>query len=440
VTDVVEAVRSEGPLAPAPELPEPSALQKLRYGFDPEGFFSAGRRRYGDTFTVRVLSEPWTVLADPGAVKEVFAHGPKEMNSGEPNLPLRPLIGTQSVLLSDGDEHMRRRKLVLPPFHGDRMRAYETVIREMAAAEISSWPLGRRAPALPRLQTLTFGVILRCVFGTDEDAESATLAAELRQTLSWVTDMRRVLMIGFLGPDRVMSMRRFRAQVEGVDREIEALIQRRRSEDDLEERADILSMLLQARDEAGQGLSPRELRDELVTLLVAGHETTASALAWALHDLARDPASQNRLADSPGGFCEAVVTETLRLHPPVPFVLRKLREPLTIAGRRMPAGATLAPCMLLVHRRADIYPDPWAFRPERFLERRPVASEWFPFGGAVRRCIGAAFAQFEAKIVLEEMTRALSFAPGRHRPERVARRGPVLIPAQGAQLTAARRR
>lgn len=376
-------------------------------------------------------------MADPGAVKEVFAQGPEEVNSGEANLALRPLIGTRNVLMLDGTEHLRRRKLVLPPFHGERMRAYESTIRTMAAAEIERWPLGEPAPALPRMQRLTFEVILRCVFGVKEEASG--LATSMRRTLNWVTDMRRVLIIGFLGPERVLGMRRFRDQVEEVDRELEALIDRRRAAEDLAERADILSMLLLARDESGQALSAGELRDELVTLMVAGHETTAALIAWALHELARAPAAQDRLATDPDEYREAVVTETLRLRPPVSILLRKLREPLTIAGRRLPAGATVAPSTLLVHRRADLYPEPHAFRPERFLDRRPAASEWFPFGGSVRRCVGAAFARFEAQIVLEELTRALRFTPAGGRPERTGRRGPILVPGRGARLIAARR-
>jgi cytochrome P450 len=379
------------------------------------------------------------VLGDPGAVREVFAHGPDELDSGVANLVLRPLIGTRSVLLSDGEEHLRRRKLVLPPFHGERMRAYEEVMRTMAAEQIASWPLGEPATALPRAQALTFAVILRTVFGVQEGEQLGTLGTALRETLDWVTDARRVLIVGFLGPERVLSLRRFQAQVEVVDREIAKLIEARRATTDLDRREDILSLLLQARDESGHGLSDAELRDELVTLLVGGHETTAALIAWALHDLARDPATQDRLASAPEGFADAVVTETLRLHPPAPLALRRLRVPLTIAGRQLPAGATVAPCALLVHRRADLYPDPWAFRPERFLDRRPVPSEWFPFGGAVRRCIGAAFAQFEARIVLEELTGALRFSPTRGRPERIGRRGPVLVPGNGARLIAARR-
>jgi cytochrome P450 family 135 len=417
----------------------PALVQKLLFGFDPERFYVGTWRRRGDVFTVRVVDEPWTVLGDPGAVREVFAHGTDEVDAGVANRILRPLIGTRSVLLSDGAEHLRRRKLVLPPFHGERMRAYEATMRAMAAEQIAAWPLGEPAAVLPRAQALTFAVILRTVFGLGEAEELGTLGTTLRATLDWIVDMRRVLMIGFLGPERVMGMRYLRAQVEIVDREVARLIAARRAAPDLERREDILSLLLQARDEDGEGFSDAELRDELVTLLVGGHETTAALIAWALHDLARDPGSQERVAAGADGFAEAAVTEALRLHPPAPIVLRKLREPLTIAGHRLPAGATVAPSTLIVHRRLDLYPDPWRFRPERFLDRRPVPSEWFPFGGAVRRCIGAAFAQFEARVVLDELTRALRFSPALRRPERIGRRGPVLVPAKGALLVANRR-
>lgn len=198
-------------------------------------------------------------------------------------------------------------------------------------------------------------------------------------------------------------------------------------------------MLIQATDEDGRHLSDEELRDELMTLLIAGHETTATLLAWAIHDLARDRVAQDRLASEGAAFCDAVVTETLRLHPPTGGIVRRLREPLTIGGYQLPAGTDLLPITLLVHRRADVYPDPWTFRPTRFLDRRPPTGGWFPFGGSVRRCIGASFAQFEAKIVLEELTRALSLRPVRPRTERTSRRAVVLVPAKGARVIAQRR-
>lgn len=417
----------------------PGLVQDLLYGFDPEGFFARAHERYGDMFTARVLSEDWVVLGDPSAVKEAFALGPEDANSGEANFVLRPLIGTRNLLLTDGEEHLARRKLVLPPFHGDRMRAYEDTIREAAAAQIEQLPLDEPVALLPRMQSLTFSVILRCVFGLRDEERLHRVGDPLQRMLNWITDMRRVLVIGLLGPDWLIRMPGFRRQVEVVDRELTAEIESRRAAQDSGEREDILSMLLIAKDEDGQGLSDQELRDELVTLLIAGHETTAALIAWAVHELARAPQHQDPLSRGEEGLSEAVVTEALRLRPPVPLVVRRLRRPTTIAGCRLPAGATLVPSTLLVHRRPDVYPDPWTFDPTRFIDRRPVASEWFPFGGSVRRCIGAAFAQFEGRIVLEELSRALHFSPDRNRPERVGRRGPVLVPNRGARVVAARR-
>ncbi len=422
----------------------PRALQTIRYGLDPEGFFSSARERYGDVFTIRILGETWVVLADPLAVKEVFSHGPDEMNSGEANLALRALIGTENVLLLDGPQHLHRRRLLLPPFHGERMRAYEQLIRVAARQQVADWPLDRPAAALPRMQELTFAVIMESVFGVEQDDEVRELGEAMRDILSWVGGMRRGLTLAALGPDRLMRLPSFRRGEERIDRAVFAQIAKQRSNSDLERRQDILSMLLQARDEQGRGLSDRELRDELITLLVAGHETTATLLAWSLHYLARDPASQDRVAAEAGAdsqpYTEAVIAETLRLRPPVPVVLRRLRRPLRIAGCSLPAGATVAPCTLLVHRRDDLYADPWSFSPHRFLDRRPAAGEWFPFGGSVRRCLGAAFAQFEARIVLGEILLSLRFSAPRPEDEGVGRRGPVLVPRAGARLIAETRR
>jgi cytochrome P450 len=221
--------------------------------------------------------------------------------------------------------------------------------------------------------------------------------------------------------------------------DIYAEIARRRALGDLDEREDILSLLIQAVDEHGERLSDRELRDELMTLLMAGFETTATLLAWAIHDLARDPASQERLLTEGGAFTDAVIAEALRLHPPTGGVVRRLRKPLAIAGYDLPVGTDVLPITLLAHRRADVYPRPWTFDPTRFLDARPPAGAWFPFGGSVRRCIGASFAQFEAKIVLEELLAALRLRPAERRPERTSRRAIVLVPSKGARIVAERR-
>jgi cytochrome P450 len=427
------------PVSRMPSVRMPVLWETLRYTLDPEGYFAAAHRRYGDVFTMRVIGQRWVVIAHPDAVKEVFSHGPTEVNSGEPNDALRPVLGAHNLLLLDGEEHLHRRRMVLPPFHGERMRAYEELIRKAILEDIAGWPIGEPAAALPRMQALTFSVIMSCVFGVQEDERLGPLGDVLREMLAWVTDMRRVLYFIMLGPDRLEGLRSFRRVLDRVDREIFAEISRRRAMGDLEQRQDILSLLIGATDEDGKHLSDRELRDELMTMLLAGHETTATLIAWAVHELARDPQSQDRLAAEPGAFTDAVITETLRLRPPVAAVVRRLLEPMSIAGYDLPAGTSVLPLTLLVHRRADLYPDPWMFDPTRFLDARPPAGGWFPFGGSVRRCIGASFAQFEAKIVLEELTKALTLSPVEQRPERTRRRAIVLVPSKGARVIARRR-
>ncbi|HEX2085947.1 MAG TPA: cytochrome P450, partial [Solirubrobacteraceae bacterium] len=260
------------------------------------------------------------------------------------------------------------------------------------------------------------------------------LRVNVRRVLGWLTAKRAGLIFAFLGPERLERMRSFRRELAAVDDDVLAEIARRRRAEDVAERADVLSLLLQARFEDGSALTDRDLRDELVTLLVAGHETTAALLSWAVHELARAPEAQERLAAGEDGWADAVVSETLRLHPPVPLVVRRLRSPLSFDGFALPAGATVAPCAVVVHRREDVWPEPDAFRPERFLGSRPSAASWFPFGGGVRRCLGASFAQFEARTVLAELTRSFVLRPPGRRREWVGRRGIVLVPARGGRV------
>jgi cytochrome P450 family 135 len=426
-------------LPPGPRWPV--TLQTLRYGLDPYGLFESAHRAFGDVFTLRVMAETWIVLAHPDAVRELFAYGPDELDSGSANLALRPLLGTRNVLLLDGAEHLRRRKIVLPPFHGERMRAYEDLIREATRREIATWPLGPPVPTLPRMHAITLRVVLRAVFGVEEGPGLDRLGASVRRLLSWTTDPRRAVVFGFLGPDRLMGLGGFQRQLAEVDGLLLAEIARRRELADLGDRKDILSLLLQARHEDGGALSNRDLRDELITLLVAGHETTAAALSWALTEVAAHPEAQTRLANGEQGLAEAAITETLRLHPPVPLGgVRRLRRPMTVAGWRLPAGATLAPCSLLVHRRPDVYAHPTAWQVDRFLGTRPPPGGWLPFGGGVRRCVGAAFAQFEAKTVLDELTRALELRSAGTPSRRIGRRGIVIVPARGGPVIAEPRR
>jgi cytochrome P450 len=413
-------------------LPRP--LQSLWYGIAPYQFFDRARRRHGDLFTMRILGETWTIVADPAVVREIFTGDPEVLYSGEANQALRGLIGTRNVLLLDGGEHLRRRKVLLPPFHGERMQAYTTIMAEAADRELDRWPVGRPGPALKHTQTITFEVILRAVFGLGDAERMGELGAGLRDLLDWAQSPRTMIRFALRGPEALTTYQPFLRRIEPLDREIFAEIARRRASDDLDEREDILSMLLRARDEDGEALPDQDVRDELLTLLVAGHETTASTLAWAIHYLARDAGAQERLAAGEPGFADAVVQETLRLRPAVPLVVRLLKAPLTIGGHEFPEGTTVAPSSVLIGRDPELYPEPEAFRPDRFAGVKPATYEWIPFGGGVRRCIGAAFAQIEARVVLERLAARFTVRPYRARPERVGRRGIVLIPYRGGRV------
>ena len=417
------------PLPPGPRAP--GALQTLYYGLHPFGFFARSRRRYGDLFTVRVTGQTWVVLTSPDLVKQTFGRGPAEVDSGIANRPIGPLIGRRNVLMLDGDEHLRRRKLVLPPFHGDRMRAYTPIVEEATRSELARWPMGRPRAVLPSMQAITLDVILRAVFGVEDAGRMDRLRAGVRRVMAWATGLRAAFVFGFLGHERLERTPAFRRHLEAVDAEVFAEIARRR---DAPAGDDVLSLLLEARFEDGSGLSDRDLRDELVTLLVAGHETTTALLAWALHDLARSPADWERLAAGEEGWADAVVNETLRLHPPVPLVVRRLREPMRFDGYQLPAGATVAPCATVIHRDPAVWAEPDAFRPQRFVGTRAPAGTWLPFGGGVRRCLGAAFAQFEARTVLAELARTYHLGPGSRLREPVGRRGIVLVPARGGRV------
>ena len=412
----------------------PHALQSVWYGVAPYSFFDCARRRHGSMFTIRLLGERWIVLTDPEAVRQAFTGDPEVLYSGEANRPLRGLIGTRNVLLLDGGEHLRRRKLLLPPFHGERMQAYRTIMAEAADRELERWPTGRAGPSLTHTQAITFEVIMRAVFGLDEGARMEQLAKPLRDVLDWAQSARMMIRFAVRGPEAFVDYPPFLRRIAPVDREIHAEITKRRASADLEERADILSMLLQTRDEDGATLPDQDVRDEFVTLLVAGHETTASTLAWAIHYVARDRGVQDRLAAGEEGLADAVVQETLRLRPAVPLVVRLLKAPLEVGGHMLPAGTRITPSTLLIHRDPSIYPEPLAFRPDRFLETKPGTYDWIPFGGGVRRCIGAAFAQTEARVVLERLTQTYTVRPYRQRPERVGRRGIVLIPQRHGRV------
>jgi cytochrome P450 len=401
------------------------------------------RRRYGDMFTLRIAHEgTWVFLADPDAVKQVFTGDPRVLHAGEANVVLLPMLGHHSVLLLDEAAHMSQRKLMLPSFHGERMRGYERTMAEVAAAEIESWPAGEPYAVRPAMQRITLEVIMRTVFGVQDDARRERLWATLGGALEWGSDPRRMAMLAMLGPHRVERAAMFQRVRRPADELIYEEIRERRSAPDLAERDDVLSLLLQARHEDGSPMTDEELRDELMTLLVAGHETTASSLAWAVERLVRNPRVLERLRDELASgddeYVDAVCKETLRLRPILALVLRRLTEPMEIGGRLLPAGVNLAPCIYLVHRRPDVYPEPYAFRPERFIEQPAGTYTWIPFGGGVRRCLGASFALFEMRVVLRELVSRLELRAATAGPERIARRAITLVPERGGEVVVER--
>jgi cytochrome P450 len=402
------------------------------------------QRRHGDMFTVQIANEgTWVFLAHPDAVKQVFTGDPRLLHAGEANRILLPLLGHHSVLLLDDAAHMRQRKLMLPPFHGERMRRYQEVMAEAAREEIERWPLGEPYAVRDATQRITLDVIMRTVFGVQDEQRRARLMAILGHVLEWGGDPKRMAMLAVLGPRHAASSRMFQRVREPADELIYQEIRGRRGAPDLDERDDVLSMLLGARHDDGSPMSDDELRDELMTLLVAGHETTASSLAWAVERLVRHPEALARLREEAqaGGsdYADAVCKETLRLRPILSLVVRRLKEPMEIGGRLLPAGVTVAPCIYLVHRRPDIYPDPLAFRPERFLETAAGTYSWFPFGGGVRRCLGASFALIEMRIVLQELVKRLDLRAADPQPERFVRRAITNAPRRGGEVVAERR-
>ncbi|MDE3070264.1 MAG: cytochrome P450, partial [Acidobacteriota bacterium] len=395
---------------------------------------------FGDMFTLRLAYEgTWVVTADPAVIKQVFTGDPRVLHAGEANRILRPVLGPNSVLLLDDDEHMRQRKLMLPPFHGERMLSYGEMMAQIASEEIERWPLGKPYRLRPRMQALTLEVILRAVFGVSEGPRMDRMREALRRLVGALTTPLAGAFLVALGPVRIGTLGLFQRELERVNRPIYEEIALRRGAADLDERDDIMSLLLRATHEDGSPMSDEELRDELITLLVAGHETTANALAWAAERLCRHPEKLARLRDEARAgeseeYLDAVVHETLRLRPVISVVGRRLKEPMELGGWELPAGVGIVPAIHLVHRRPDVYPEPDEFRPERFLESPPGTYTWIPFGGGVRRCLGASFAQFEMKVVLRELVDRCELLPARPRSERVYRRAITETPRHDAEV------
>jgi cytochrome P450 family 135 len=421
----------------------PATLQTVRLLAKPVPFFESARRRHGEPFTARILRAGRLVfISDPPSIKALFAADRENIVAPGRNVVLAPLLGHRSLLLLNGPEHLAQRKLMSPPFHGERMRAYERVMEATTEREISTWPLGRELRIHPSMQAITLEVIMRAVFGVGEENRD-----DLRhRLLAILTATRSPLAIGLTIPGvrRLGPFRRVRRTIVETDEILRAEIARRRGDPGLAEREDILSLLVAARDEDGEGMSDGELRDELITLLMAGHETTATALAWAFDLLFRHPEAMERLRAEVDGdehrYLDAVAEETLRVRPVVPFVGRELRVPMELRGYELPAGTVVMPSIYLTHTRADLFPEPYAFRPERFLEEQPDTYSWIPFRGGTRRCIGAAFAELEMRVVLRTVLREIELRGATAAAEEIVRRNVTLSPRRGTPAVAVRRR
>ena len=429
--------------------PEPSMgplRQTLRWGFRPLPFMQECREKYGEAFSVKFLGfeRPMVLISDPVAVKALYTERENGLPPGR-NIVLEPIMGSRSILLLEGSDHLARRKLMLPAFHGERMRSYEPVVEEIVSAEIDSWPIGQEFPIHSRMQAVTLEVILQVVFGVSDGARldrlRGLLGTVLMETASPATQLiglatRR---FGSRGP-----WAKFEGMLNRVDEQLYAEIAERRADPGLEERDDILSALILARFEDGEGMSDAELRDQLMTLLLAGHETTATALAWTFDLLLRNAAPMQRLRDSledeSEDYLRATISESLRLRPVIPLAGRRLAKELSVDGLTLPAGTDVTPAIWLTHTRADIYPEPFAFRPERFLEEAPDTYAWIPFGGGIRRCLGASFAEFEMRIMLREVLTRCDLHKASPAPERIGRRNITLSPRGGTPVIVTARR
>jgi cytochrome P450 len=428
-------------LPPGPR--SPAVVNSLRFAYRPLAMLREWHRRFGDVFTVRLLGFGSGVyVADPEAIRELFTGDQSDLRAGEANSFMEPILGAHSVLVLDGPEHLRQRKLLLPPFQGSRVAAFREVIRDVAEREIAGWRPGAELVLRERMRALTFEVICRAVFGVTQPDR----VERLREPLLAVVDSSPLFMLSRaaradLGP--LSPGGRFVRRLRAADAVLHEEIERRRGEPNLDERSDVLSLLLRARDEHGEAMTSSELRDELFTMLAAGHETTATGLAFAFELLLRNPGVLARLREEleAGGddaYLDAVVQETLRLRPVLDAAERTLTVPRSVAGWELPAGVKVYPGIALVQMRDDLYPRAREFRPERFLEERTESYSWLPFGGGIRRCIGAALAQAEMAEVLRVAVPAVELRPLRERPDPVVLRGITLAPRHGVPVAVER--
>src|SRR4051812_25695361 len=431
----------EGTLPPGPKLPR--IVQTAGFLFAGRRFLDSCRRRYGDVVTMSTaFDSKFVMVFDPDLLKKVFQAPPDQLRAGEANALLGQVLGERSVLVLDGAEHLRQRKLMLPPFHGKRLKGYEEKMVEAADRAIDAWPVQTPFTLMPTMQAVTLDVIMHAVWGLEEGPRAEELKRRVRAVIEPLSRRFGIVVLAMSGGrfgDR-KAVQRFEQRRRELDEMIYEEIAQRRVAADLEEREDVFSMLLGARDENGEPMTDQELRDELVTLLVAGHETTATGLAWAFDLLLRAPRVMERLKETLEAgdetYLDAVVKEALRLRPVIPGIGRVVRgEPFELGGYTVPPGTEINPSIGVIHRRGDRYPKPSEFRPERFFEENPPDTyTWVPFGGGTRRCLGASFALLEMKVVIKRVLERSELRAVGRRPEKVERRGITLVPREGVRV------
>jgi cytochrome P450 len=437
-------------LPPGPPLP--ALAQTLFWVRRPVEMLQWCRRKYGPTFSLNLPRFRMVMVSEPEPIRTIFAARQDEMHAGHVNRVLRSIVGDSSVLLLDGREHMRQRKLLMPSFQGERMRFYGETMAEVTRRVAERWPSGEPFVMHQSAQEITLEVILRTVFGADDGAELEALRSALVRLLKVGEGGHMLLQLIYLAhhpeAETRLPWRWMLHHRDSADRLLYAKIAARRADPDAARRKDVLAMLLAARDEAGEGMTDRELRDELMTALLAGHETTATALAWTFERLLATPQAYERLRAEvracgrrPAAeqlaalpYLDATVKEVLRLRPIVPVVGRILQRPYELAGYALPAGTVVGACIFLAQRDPNVYPEPDAFRPERFLGVQPDPASWLPFGGGIRRCIGLWFALYELKIVLGTMLAEHEFELAQSGPSRIVRRAITFSPEGGTRV------
>jgi cytochrome P450 len=445
------AVDDQTPVRMPPALGGHRFVQSVRFVNNPLRFSLASHRRFGDVWQLQLLSrrEPFVVTTHPDHVKSLFTAKPADAPSLTGESPLRPILGPNSVLTAVGERHMRQRKLLLPAFHGDAVQRYVQMIEEVASREVESWQPGKSFALAPRMQAVTLDVIMGGVFGIGTTPAKGTVEYRMRETI------RRMLIASTHPIYQLVELQNaaktepsgvLKAVLRIVDRQLYAVIRARRDQGPAEGRNDVLSMLLEARDEEGQPLTDREVRDELMTLVLAGHETTANSLAWTFERLVRTPAAYERLRSSvrtgaadADEYIEATIYEGMRIRPVIPFIVRMAKRPWRLGDYVVPANTPLGVSIVGVHHREDVYPDPFAFRPERFLASKPGTYTWIPFGGGIRRCLGATLAMAEQRVVMRTIAERVDLAAAKPRSERAQQRNVTMIPRRGGRVIVERR-